>query len=186
MMPPPALILLLACCVACSPAAPAGGKLVTAARGRARVRPAVRHQPGLGAHAPAAHRAVDDRRPAAEPVRGDLEGARRTSTCSWRRASARSRPDGPWYRPGMRPDEIRDVLLDALRERWLEPCQRQQPAPGALRRRSTASASSCELTHENGLRYRGTFAAAEHDGKLTPLVLDRARRALLRPRLSRP
>jgi hypothetical protein len=26
------------------------------------------------------------------------------------------RPDGPWFHEGMRPDEIRDVLLDALRQ----------------------------------------------------------------------
>ncbi|MEO8161079.1 MAG: hypothetical protein ABI588_06650 [Arenimonas sp.] len=76
------------------------------------------------------------------------------------------RPDGPWYRPGMRPDEIRDVLLDAMRQDgWtnvvasnLRPVQ-FGPVQG-LR-------FEVELTHQNGLLYRGSFAAAEHGGKLT-------------------
>ena len=76
------------------------------------------------------------------------------------------RPDGPWFRPGMRPDEIRDIILDALREQgWsnvsasnLRPA-RFGSVPG-LR-------FEAELTHQNGLHYRAVFGAAEHGGKLT-------------------
>ena len=78
----------------------------------------------------------------------------------------KKRPDGPWYRPGMRPDEIRDVLLDAMRQDgWT------QVAASNLRPARFGSVDGLRfdvsLTHVNGLKYRGTFAAAEHGGKLT-------------------
>lgn len=76
------------------------------------------------------------------------------------------RPDGPWYRPGMRPDEIRDVILDALRqEGWTNVSARNlRPA----RFGSVAGLRfDAQLTHQNGLRYQGTFGAAEHNGRLT-------------------
>lgn len=78
----------------------------------------------------------------------------------------RRRPDGPWYRPGMRPDEIRDVLLDALRQDgWSQvSASNLRPARfGAV----AGLRFELQLTHGNGLVYRGTFAAAEHEGKLT-------------------
>lgn len=76
------------------------------------------------------------------------------------------RPDGPWYRPGMRPDEIRDVLLDGLRqEGWtnvsasnLRPAQFGS-VPGIR--------FDVRLTHQNGLQYQGTFGAVERGEKLT-------------------
>jgi hypothetical protein len=76
------------------------------------------------------------------------------------------RPDGPWYRPGMRPDELRDVLLDAMRQNgWT------QVAASNLRPARFGSVDGLrfevQLTHANGLKYRGSFAAAEHGGKLT-------------------
>jgi hypothetical protein len=76
------------------------------------------------------------------------------------------RPDGPWYRPGMRPDELRDVLLDAMRQDgWT------QVSASHLRPARFGNVDGLrfeiELTHVNGLRYRGMVAAAEHDGKLT-------------------
>lgn len=78
----------------------------------------------------------------------------------------RRRPDGPWYRPGMRPDEVRDVLLDAMRQDgWT------QVAASNLRPARFGDVDGLrfevQLTHVNGLKYRGTFAAAEHGGKLT-------------------
>ena len=60
----------------------------------------------------------------------------------------KSRPDGPWYRAGMRPDEIRDLLLDALRgDGWshvaaskLRPARPRRPgANTAWRCANTAS-----------------------------------------------
>jgi len=76
------------------------------------------------------------------------------------------RPDGPWYRPGMRPDEIRDVVLDALREGGWSNVQSSNLRPanfgGVAGLRFDAT-----LTEQNGLIYKGTFGAAEHNGRLT-------------------
>ena len=76
------------------------------------------------------------------------------------------RPDGPWFREAMRPDEIRDVLIDGLRgDGWsnvstsnLRPARFGEVA--GLR-------FDMQLTHANGLVYRGTYAAAVHEGRLT-------------------
>jgi len=81
----------------------------------------------------------------------------------------KSRPDGPWFRAGMRPDEIRDTVLDALRgQGWsnvsadnLRP-QRYGDADG-LR-------FELQLTNPDGLVYQGSVAAVERGGKLTVLV----------------
>ncbi|HEU0152784.1 MAG TPA: hypothetical protein VFQ84_05495 [Arenimonas sp.] len=81
----------------------------------------------------------------------------------------RSRPDGPWFRAGMRPDEVRDIVLDGLRGGgWanvrgsdLRPAT-WGPTPG-LR-------FDLALDNPGGLQYRGLATAAEHDGRLTLLV----------------
>ena len=76
------------------------------------------------------------------------------------------RPDGPWYRPGMRPDELRDVILDALRQDgWTRvSSSNMRPARfGSVE----GMRFDAQLTHQNGLLYRGTFAAAERNGRLT-------------------
>lgn len=78
----------------------------------------------------------------------------------------RRRPDGPWYRPGMRPDELRDVILDGLRQDGWTRVSASNLRPtrfGAV----AGLRFDAQLTHQNGLLYRGTFAAAEHEGKLT-------------------
>jgi hypothetical protein len=78
----------------------------------------------------------------------------------------RRRPDGPWYRPGMRPDEIRDVVLDALRGNgWVNmQASNLRPAQfgGVEGLRFDAT-----LTSGNGLVYQGLFGAVERQGKLT-------------------
>jgi hypothetical protein len=78
----------------------------------------------------------------------------------------KNRPDGPWYRQGMRPDELRDLLLDALRSDGWSHVSASNLRPAVF---GTVEGIrfELELTHENGLRYRGTYAAAEHDGKLS-------------------
>jgi hypothetical protein len=81
------------------------------------------------------------------------------------RARAR-RPDGPWFKPGMRPDEVRDVVLDALRQDgWT------RVAASNLRPQRYGLVDGlrfdAELTAQNGLNYRGTFGAAERNGRLT-------------------
>jgi hypothetical protein len=78
----------------------------------------------------------------------------------------KSRPDGPWFREGMRPDEIRDVLLDGLRgDGWTNvTASNLRPARfgdvDGLR-------FDLQVTHQNGLVYRGMYAAAVHEGRLT-------------------
>jgi hypothetical protein len=78
----------------------------------------------------------------------------------------KSRPDGPWFRPGMRPDEIRDVILDAYREGGWSRLTSSNLRPArfgdvdGLRFEVT-------MTSESGLIYKAQFGAAEVDGKLT-------------------
>jgi hypothetical protein len=82
-------------------------------------------------------------------------------------ARARSRrPDGPWFRPGMRADEVRDVVLDALRQDgW------SRVSATNLRPARYGSVDGlrfdADMTADNGLMYRGTFGAAERKGRLT-------------------
>jgi hypothetical protein len=76
------------------------------------------------------------------------------------------RPDGPWFRQGMRADEIRDVILDGLRqEGWTN------VSASNLRPAHFGSVAGlrfdAQLTHANGLHYQATFGAAEHNGRLT-------------------
>ena len=76
------------------------------------------------------------------------------------------RPDGPWFRSGMRPDEIQDVILDGLRqEGWT------QVVASGLRPASFGESQGlrfeASLTHVGGLRYRGIFGAVERKGRLT-------------------
>jgi hypothetical protein len=78
----------------------------------------------------------------------------------------KSRPDGPWFREGMRPDEIRDVLLDGLRgDGW------NNVSASNLRPARFGDVDGLrfelQLTHGNGLVYRGMAAAAVHEGRLT-------------------
>lgn len=78
----------------------------------------------------------------------------------------KSRPDGPWYRPGMRPDEIRDVILDALRQGGWTDVEALNLRPADFG--SVAGLRfEAALTQESGLHYRAMFGAAEHDGRLT-------------------
>lgn len=81
----------------------------------------------------------------------------------------KSRPDGPWFRAGMRPDEIRDIIVDALRElNWAN------VGSDALRPHRFGEIDGLRfelaLTNPDGLVYKGTVAAAENGGKLTVLV----------------
>lgn len=80
-----------------------------------------------------------------------------------------SRPDGPWFKPAMRPDEIRDVVLDALREEGAA-----NVAGGDLRPHRFGGTDGLRfdftMTSANGLDYRGTAAAAVRNGTLTLLL----------------
>lgn len=81
----------------------------------------------------------------------------------------KSRPDGPWFRPGMRPDELRDIIVDGLRsQNW------SNVAADNLRPQRYGSVDGLRfdvtMTSPDGLRYAGTIAAAEKDGKLSLLL----------------
>lgn len=81
----------------------------------------------------------------------------------------KSRPDGPWFRPGMRPDEVRDIILDGLRGGgWVNVrASNLRPAKfGAV----PALRFEIDLDNPSGLIYRGMVAAAENEGRLTLLV----------------
>jgi hypothetical protein len=82
------------------------------------------------------------------------------SRARWRR------PDGPWFKPGMRPDEVRDVVLDALRQDGWSRVSASNLRPA---RYGTVDGLrfDADLTAQNGLNYRGTFGAAERKGRLT-------------------
>ncbi len=79
-----------------------------------------------------------------------------------------SRPDGPWFRAGMRPEEIRDIVVDALREQNWVNVSSDNLRP---QRFGTLDGLRFELamTSPDGLIYKGAVAAAEKDGKLTLL-----------------
>lgn len=81
----------------------------------------------------------------------------------------RSRPDGPWYRTGTRPDELRDLVVDGLREGgWAD-----IETPG-LRPASFGGVPGLrfelDMASSSGLRYGGMAAAAEFEGKLYLLL----------------
>ena len=80
----------------------------------------------------------------------------------------KSNPNGPWFRPGMRPDELRDVILDAIRgQGWAQVSDENfRPhdfggAPGIR--------FEVRQTSPDGLVYRGSVAAVERGGKLDVL-----------------
>jgi hypothetical protein len=78
----------------------------------------------------------------------------------------RRRPDGPWFRAGMRPDEIRDVLLDGLRQDGWQNVTASNLRPARFGN-VDGLRFDIQVTHGNGLVYRGMYAAAVHEGRLT-------------------
>lgn len=86
------------------------------------------------------------------------------------RAKERSwRPDGPWFRAGMRPDEVRDIVLDGLRGAGWANVEGRDLRP--VRWGGTPGLRfDLDLDNPNGLVYRGMVTAAERDGRLTLLV----------------
>ena len=86
------------------------------------------------------------------------------------RAKERSwRPDGPWFRAGMRPDEVRDILLDGLRGAGWANVEARNLRPvrwGAV----PGLRFGLSLDSPTGLVYLGEVTAAERGGRLTLLV----------------
>lgn len=76
------------------------------------------------------------------------------------------RPDGPWYRTGMRPDEIRDVILDALRQQGWTRVNASNLRPAKFGA-TDGLRFEASMSRSTGLIYKATFGAVERRGKLT-------------------
>ena len=85
-----------------------------------------------------------------------------------RRATKR-RPDGPVYRTGMRPDEIRDLLLDAFSEGGAVGVASGELRPARFGDRDGLRFEFSAST-DTGLLYRGQALAAERGDTLAVLV----------------
>jgi hypothetical protein len=81
----------------------------------------------------------------------------------------KSRPDGPWFRAGMRPDEVRDIILDGLRGGGWANVRASNLRPAKFGD-APALRFDVDLDNPSGLIYRGLVTAAEHQGRLTLLV----------------
>ena len=80
----------------------------------------------------------------------------------------KSNPNGPWYRTGLRADELRDVIVDGLKgQGWVN------VAASNFRPHDFAGKPGIRfdlsLTNPDGLIYRGSVAAIENGGKLNML-----------------
>ena len=80
----------------------------------------------------------------------------------------KSNPNGPWYRTGMRADELRDVIIDGLKSQgWVNLVESDfRPhdfggKPGVR--------FDLKLTNPDGLIYQGSVAAIENGGNLNML-----------------
>jgi hypothetical protein len=82
----------------------------------------------------------------------------------------KSRPDGLWYRPGMRLDELESLIADGfnIQNGWTG------VRTANLRPHAFGSAEGIrfdiEATSISGLIYKGTIAAAERNGRLNVIV----------------
>lgn len=81
----------------------------------------------------------------------------------------RSRPDGPWFRAGMRPDEVRDIIADGLRGAGWANVEASDLRPAKFGG-TPGLRFDLDLDNPSGLVYRGMATAAEHEGRLTVLV----------------
>jgi hypothetical protein len=80
----------------------------------------------------------------------------------------KSRPDGPWYRSGMRPDELRDVILDAIREQGWADVESSNFRPHGFSG-TPGVRFDVQQTSPEGLRYKASVGAFERNGRLTVL-----------------
>lgn len=80
-----------------------------------------------------------------------------------------SKPDGPWFRPGMRPDELRDLILDGLREQGSVNVEAEGLRPHRFGT-TDGVRFDIQMSSADGLNYKGTVAVVERNGLLTSLV----------------
>ncbi len=79
---------------------------------------------------------------------------------------SRRRPDGAFYHRGLRPDELRDLILDGLRAVGTSNVEAKNLRPATFGRREGLR-FEFSLTNEEGLRYQGMAAAFEHEKGLS-------------------
>lgn len=77
----------------------------------------------------------------------------------------KSRPDGPWFKPGMRPDEIQNIMLDGWREAGFAKISGSNLRPGKFGN-VDGLRFDVVMTNQNGLIYKGTAGAVERNGRL--------------------
>ncbi|MEJ7747427.1 MAG: hypothetical protein WKF61_11930 [Luteimonas sp.] len=77
----------------------------------------------------------------------------------------RRRPDGPFFQPGMRADELRDLIIDGLAASGAINIQASNLRPVDFGGREGLR-FEMSLANEEGLKYQGMAAAFEHDRQL--------------------
>jgi hypothetical protein len=75
------------------------------------------------------------------------------------------RPDGPFFRPGMRADEVRDLIVDGLLAAGLVGVQVHDLRPDDFGGREGLR-FEMSMSNQQGLKYQGMAAAFEHDERL--------------------
>lgn len=75
------------------------------------------------------------------------------------------RPDGPFFRPGMRADEVRDLIVDGLLAAGLVGVQTHDLRPDDFGGREGLR-FEMSMANQQGLAYQGMAAAFEHDDRL--------------------
>ena len=75
------------------------------------------------------------------------------------------RPDGPFFQPGMRADELRDLIVDGLLAAGLVGVQTTDLRPDDFAGREGLR-FEMSMTNQEGLKYQGMAAAFEHDDRL--------------------
>ena len=78
---------------------------------------------------------------------------------------SRRRPDGAFYHPGARPDDIRDLIVDGLAASGAVNIRTENLRPASFGVHSGVR-FEMRLANEEGLEYRGMAAAFEHDRTL--------------------
>ena len=77
----------------------------------------------------------------------------------------RRRPDGAFFHPGARPDEIRDLVIDGLAAAGAVAITSENLRPAQFGAHEGVR-FEVKLANEEGLAYRGMVAAFEHDRTL--------------------
>lgn len=77
----------------------------------------------------------------------------------------RRRPDGPFFQPGMRADEVRDLIVDGLLAAGLVGIQTHDLRPDDFGGREGLR-FEMSMSNQQGLRYQGMAAAFQHDDRL--------------------